>query len=61
MGLSDKEVEKSRLEYGTNEITKIKKEVNDIMWVDKNTILKLYFDNKFETTSFFWKAINFED
>lgn len=31
------------------------------MWVDKNTILKLYFDNKFETTSFFWKAINFED
>lgn len=25
MGLSDKEVEKSRLEYGTNEITKIKK------------------------------------
>ncbi|MFR5856801.1 MAG: NUDIX domain-containing protein [Bacilli bacterium] len=42
-------------------IREIKKEVNDIMWVDKNTILKLYFDNKFETTSFFWKAINFED
>lgn len=38
-----------------------KDEVNDIMWADKNTILKLYFDNKFEATSFFGEAINFDD
>lgn len=35
MGLSDKEVEKSRIEFGTNEITKVK----------KNTFLKLLLES----------------
>lgn len=44
-----------------NDVVLQKEEVNDIMWADKETILNLYYDNKFEATSFFGEAINFED
>lgn len=47
--------------YCDIDIKKVKiqeEEVNDVRWATKDEILNLYFDHKFEATSFFGEAIN---